>query len=49
MTHAGIHIDRRIELGLDGELIRLSVGVEDGEDLLADVERSLRAAISGKK
>ena len=43
--HAGIPIERRIELGLDGELVRLSVGVEDGDDLLADVERSLRRAV----
>lgn len=33
-------------LGIDAELVRLSVGIEDVEDLLADLERSLRAAVS---
>lgn len=45
MTHAGVAVERRIELGINGELVRLSVGVEDGEDLRRDVERSLRAAV----
>ena len=44
MTHAGVPEERRKELGIDGELIRLSVGVEDGDDLVADVEQALRAA-----
>lgn len=35
-------------LGIDAELVRLSVGIEDVEDLLADLERSLRAAVSSK-
>lgn len=47
MTHAGIPIERRRELGLDGELIRLSVGIEDGEDLRKDVEKALRGALKG--
>ncbi|KAM0748159.1 hypothetical protein T439DRAFT_328147 [Meredithblackwellia eburnea MCA 4105] len=45
MTHAGVPAERRRELGIDGELVRLSVGVEDGEDLVKDVEQSLRAAL----
>lgn len=44
MTHAGVPEERRNELGIDGELVRLSVGVEDGDDLVADVEQALRAA-----
>ncbi|KAL8283820.1 hypothetical protein RQP46_005252 [Phenoliferia psychrophenolica] len=44
MTHAGVPEERRQELGIDGELVRLSVGVEDGDDLVADVEQALRAA-----
>jgi cystathionine gamma-lyase len=45
MTHAGVNAEKRRELGIDGELVRLSVGVEDGEDLVDDVERALRAAV----
>lgn len=48
MTHAGVATERRRELGIDGELIRLSVGVEDADDLVADVERSLKIALGTK-
>ncbi|KAK4697924.1 hypothetical protein P7C70_g8132, partial [Phenoliferia sp. Uapishka_3] len=48
MTHSGVPVERRRELKIDGELIRLSVGVEDAEDLVADVEQALRAATFAK-
>jgi cystathionine gamma-lyase len=41
----GVDPAHRAKLGIDGELIRLSVGVEDVEDLLHDVETALRAAV----
>ncbi len=41
MTHASIPKEERIKNGLSDSLIRLSVGVEDIEDLLADLEKSL--------
>lgn len=41
MTHASIPPDKRRELGIDDSLIRLSVGIEDVEDLLADLEQAL--------
>lgn len=41
MTHASIPAERRAELGITDGLIRLSVGVEDIEDLLEDLERAL--------
>ncbi|HEY0686186.1 MAG TPA: PLP-dependent aspartate aminotransferase family protein [Steroidobacter sp.] len=41
MTHASIPPDKRRELGIDDSLIRLSVGVEEVEDLLADLEQAL--------
>lgn len=47
MTHAGIARARRIELGIDGDLIRLSVGIEEGRDLVMDVERGLEIACGG--
>jgi cystathionine beta-lyase/cystathionine gamma-synthase len=44
MTHASVPADRRKHLGITDGLVRLSVGVEDGEDLLEDVEQALKAA-----
>ncbi len=41
MTHASIPPERRAELGIDDGLVRLSVGVEDGDDLIADLEQAL--------
>jgi cystathionine gamma-lyase/homocysteine desulfhydrase len=42
MTHASIPAERRKELGITDGLIRLSVGVEDVEDLLMDLEQAMR-------
>lgn len=42
MTHASIPREERIKNGLSDSLIRLSVGVEDIEDLLADLEQALK-------
>jgi len=39
MTHGAIPRDIRIQNGIQDELIRLSVGVEDITDLLADLDR----------
>lgn len=41
MTHASIPETERIKIGITDSLIRLSVGVEDIEDLLADLEQAL--------
>jgi len=41
MTHASIPVEKRRELGIDDSLIRLSVGIEEVEDLLADLEHAL--------
>jgi cystathionine gamma-lyase len=43
MTHGSVPEDRRKDLGITEGLVRLSVGVEDVEDLLQDVERGLEA------
>jgi cystathionine gamma-lyase len=40
MTHASVEIERRAQLGITEGLVRLSCGVEDVEDLLADVEQA---------
>ncbi len=44
MTHASIPLELRAELGITDTLIRLSVGVEETVDLLADLEQALDAA-----
>jgi cystathionine beta-lyase/cystathionine gamma-synthase len=43
MTHASVPSERRAEIGIDDGLIRLSVGIEDGDDLVADLEQALAA------
>ena len=42
MTHASIAPERRAAIGISDGLIRLSVGIEDEADLLADLESALR-------
>jgi cystathionine gamma-lyase len=44
MTHASLPADRRRELGISDGLIRLSVGIEDLDDLRGDLERAFAAA-----
>ncbi|HFA49229.1 MAG TPA: cystathionine gamma-synthase [Bacteroidetes bacterium] len=44
MTHASIPREERLKVGLTDSLIRLSVGVEDVDDLIAD----LKAALDGE-
>ena len=42
MTHASIPEDKRKEIGITDDLVRLSVGVEDIDDLLADIAQALQ-------
>jgi cystathionine gamma-lyase len=41
MTHASIPEDQRALLGISDSLVRLSVGVEDADDLIADLNQAL--------
>jgi cystathionine gamma-lyase len=41
MTHASVPAAERAKLGISDTLIRLSVGIEDVDDLVADLERAL--------
>ena len=43
MTHASIPEDRRIAMGLTDSLVRLSCGVEDADDLIADLAQAFKA------
>ncbi|MEP7012106.1 MAG: PLP-dependent aspartate aminotransferase family protein [Acidobacteriota bacterium] len=46
MTHASIPLERRNALGITEGLVRLSVGIEAVEDLLADLEQGLDAVLA---
>ncbi|XP_065834237.1 cystathionine gamma-lyase-like [Oscarella lobularis] len=46
MTHASVSEEMRKELGVTDTLIRLSVGIEDEEDIIADIDQALKAATS---
>ena len=41
MTHASIPEDQRARIGISDSLIRLSVGIEDADDLIADLAQAL--------
>ena len=49
MTHASIPKEERLKNGLTDTLIRLSVGVEDVEDLIADLDQALATCHSRPK
>jgi cystathionine gamma-synthase len=44
MTHAAMTPDARRRAGIDDQLIRLSVGIEEGRDLASDLRRALDLA-----
>jgi cystathionine gamma-lyase len=41
MSHGSIPVERRSKLGITDNLVRLSVGIEDPQDLIADLEHAL--------
>ncbi|ELQ6169426.1 PLP-dependent transferase [Cronobacter dublinensis] len=43
MTHASIPLEQRLANGITPQLIRLSVGIEEADDLIADLEQALGA------
>jgi cystathionine beta-lyase/cystathionine gamma-synthase len=42
MTHASIPEPKRKEIGITDDLVRLSVGIEDAEDLIKDIEQAFK-------
>merc|ERR1712085_65104 len=48
MTHGSVPAEHRKMLGIDDSLVRLSIGMEDTEDLLDDVEQALVKASKAK-
>jgi cystathionine beta-lyase/cystathionine gamma-synthase len=43
MTHAALGVEARRKIGLTDGLVRLSVGIEDVDDILADLDQALAA------
>jgi methionine-gamma-lyase len=43
MTHLSVSRERKAELGITDNLVRVSIGVEDADDLIADFEQALAA------
>ena len=41
MTHLSVAEGRRTELGISDNLVRISIGIEDADDLIADFEQAL--------
>lgn len=44
MTHASVPIEVRERLGISDNFIRLSVGLEDVEDIMDDINQALEVA-----
>jgi cystathionine beta-lyase/cystathionine gamma-synthase len=49
MTHASIPREMREARGITDSLVRLSVGIEDIDDLIADVEQALEGVPIGSR
>jgi cystathionine gamma-synthase len=47
MTHAGMSAEARAAAGISETLLRISVGIEDHEDLIADLDNAFRIAAEG--
>lgn len=43
MTHLSVADERKAALGITDNLVRISIGVEDAEDLIADFSQALDA------
>ena len=47
MTHAGVPAETRKQVGIEDDLIRLSIGVEAVADILGDLNNALGEAAKG--
>ena len=45
MTHASIEEKERVAVGVTDNLIRVSVGLENVEDIISDLDQALRHAV----
>ena len=49
MTHASVPPEQRKLLGINDNFVRLSVGIENAEDLIEDLEQAMQKAVSKKR
>jgi cystathionine beta-lyase/cystathionine gamma-synthase len=42
MTHASVNEEKREKLGITAGLVRISVGLEDTDDIIADLDQALK-------
>ena len=45
MTHASVPPDQRAVLGISDNFVRLSVGLEDADDLVKDLDQAMQKAV----
>jgi cystathionine beta-lyase/cystathionine gamma-synthase len=43
ISHVGMAAEERARLGISDALVRMSVGIEDVEDIVADLDQALRS------
>lgn len=46
-SHRGLSPEQRAEWGIGDNLLRLSVGIEDAQDIIDDIDQALTAAVTG--
>jgi hypothetical protein len=46
MTHFDLEEEKRLEVGIKDNFIRFSVGLEDAEDLIRDLDQALKIAVN---
>jgi cystathionine beta-lyase/cystathionine gamma-synthase len=46
LSHASIPCEERVRMGITDNLVRISVGLEDPDDIIADLELAFRSAVS---
>jgi cystathionine beta-lyase/cystathionine gamma-synthase len=49
MTHKSIPVEKRYQSGVTDSLIRLSVGLEDADDLIADLKQAIEKAVASQE
>ena len=43
-THSQLNEDQQRDAGINPEMVRLSIGIEDSSDIIADLEQALKTA-----
>jgi cystathionine beta-lyase/cystathionine gamma-synthase len=49
MTHASVLPETRARLGITDGLVRISVGIEDTDDIITDLDQALKRIVSSKQ